>query len=346
MLDRLEREHGPSIRKAFEGAMRDLRASVDFGALQRAIAAGDITAAVAAVGISAPLLRDFEQEIARAFEQAGRAFTGAFPKRLKDPQGLRIVFRFDMRHPAAERWLQREAAGLVARIVDDQRAAIREHLTDALQRGVNPRQSALEIAGRVNPATGRREGGIIGLSEPQARYVRAARSELLSGDPEGLRNYLGRSLRDKRFDASIRAALDNGEALPRDIAEKAAGRYADRLLKSRAETVSRTETLNALRAGQHQAFRQGAATVGGTDQDVTREWDASGDSRTRETHQQADGQTVTGAETPFMVGGYPMRYPGDSSMGAPAKEVILCRCKLYYRIDFIGILARRERLAA
>lgn len=342
LLDQLEREHGPRIRKAFEQAIRHMRARVDMTALQRAIAAGDIAAAVAAIGIAEPLFRDFETELVRAFEDAGRKFTSFFPKRLRDPQGMLVRFTFDMRHPEAERWLRREAAGLVTRIVEDQREAIREHLTEGLRRGLNPRQSALELAGRINPATKRRQGGILGLSSPQARYARDARSELLRGDPEALRTYLGRTRRDKRFDAAVKAAIREGRALPRATAEKAAGRYADRLLQTRAETVSRTETLNALRAGQHQAFTQGAEQAGLTDADVTRVWDASRDSSTRSTHAAADGQTVQGRDTPFTVGGYPMRYPGDSSMGAPASETVNCRCIAAVKVDFFGQLARQR----
>jgi len=319
-----------------------MRADVDLGGLERAIVARDIGAAMAAIAIAEPVFRDFERELVRAFEDAGRAFTDLFPKRLKDSRGLRVVFRYDMRHPEAERWIRREAAWLVTRIVEDQRAAIREYLADALQRGVNPRTAALELAGRVNPSTGRRTGGILGLSSPQARYAASARAELLSGDPDALRTYLGRSRRDKRFDSSVRAAINEGRALPRTIADKAAGRYADRLLQTRAETVSRTETLNALRSGQHQAFTQGAETAGVDSRDVTRVWDASGDSRTRTTHALADGQTVSGPDAPFRVGGYPMRYPGDGSLGAPARETIQCRCIAAYRVDFIGALAREE----
>lgn len=346
LLNRLEREHGPSVRKAFEKAMDGFRSRVDIRGLERAIAAGDIAAAAAAIGLAPPLFRDFEAEVSRAFEQAGRAFTDMFPKRLKDPTGLRIQFSFDIRHHQAERWLQAHSSELVTRLIDTQRDALREHLADALRRGISPRQAAIEIAGRLNRATGRRQGGILGLDGERAGYVRRAREELLSGDPTRLRRYLGRKTIDRSLNHHVRRALRSGEPIPLKVVDQLTGRYADKLLKVRADAVAQTETLTALRSGKHEAFRQGVETVGGNDQDVQRIWDSSGDGKVRETHNAADGQIVIGIDTPFMVGGYQLRFPGDSSLGAPASETVRCRCQEIHRVDFIGILQRRELLAA
>jgi len=59
---------------------------------------------------------------------------------------------------------------------------------------------------------------------------------------------------------------------------------------------------------------------------ISKEWVAVLDSRTRATHAAADGQVVAFNGT-FKVGGYDLRYPGDSTLGAPAQEVVNCRCK-------------------
>lgn len=341
LLDRLEREYGPAIRRAFERSVKDWRRRINLADVTRMIGAGDIAGVLAAVGVADTVFRDLEVEIARAFEGAGRAFTSFLPRNVRDPRGLAVQFRFDLRHPGAEAWLRREAAGLVTRIADDQRAAIRAFLTDGLQQGIAPRTTALRLAGIVNRTTGIREGGIIGLSEPQTRYLANARAYLESGD----RQYFQLTLRDKRLDPAIRAAMEAGRAVPAEVRERALTQYSGRMLRERGRAISATETLNALRAGQHQAFVQGAQTGGVAEQDVTRTWDATADSRTRETHSAADGQSVTGRDTPFTVGGFPMKYPGDGSMGAPAKEIIRCRCRVAYEIDWIGELARQERAA-
>ena len=122
-------------------------------------------------------------------------------------EGHRVLFRFGVRNPEAEQWLREHSAQLVTRIVDDQRLAIRTAMTEGLARGDNPRVSALDIVGRVNRVTGRREGGVIGITAAQERYVASARAEVLSGDPEQLRHYLTRERRDKRFDAIVKRAL-------------------------------------------------------------------------------------------------------------------------------------------
>ncbi|MBI1234765.1 MAG: hypothetical protein GC208_09715 [Alphaproteobacteria bacterium] len=334
LLDRLERQHGRAVRQAFEKAIRELRGNASLAELARLIAAGDTVGVLAAIGVGTAVFRDFETEVGRAFEGAGRAFTSMFPKRLRDPRGLRVQFRFDMRHAGAEAWIRREAAGLVTRIADDQAAAIRSVLEDNLARGVNPRTSATRLVGRIDPQTGRRSGGIIGLSGPQTRYLANARRYLESGDTR----YFGLELRDRRLDTTVRAAFSSGRPVAGELRERVLDRYSNRMLQHRGETVSRTETLNALRAGKHEAFVQGAETAGVDARHIEREWDASRDSATRETHAAADGQKVTGEE-PFIVGGFQMRYPGDTSLGAPIKEIARCRCHEIHRVDWIGRLA-------
>lgn len=54
-------------------------------------------------------------------------------------------------------------------------------------------------------------------------------------------------------------------------------------------------------------------------------WVNSGMSNTRDTHAEADGQTVPEDE-PFIVGGEMMMYPHDDSMGASAGNIINCAC--------------------
>lgn len=124
--------------------------------------------------------------------------------------------------------------------------------------------------------------------------------------------------------AAIRDALavgaEQGEGIP-----KLAGRVRhvfDVATQARARTIARTEVISAYNGATEVA-------AAGLDDDVIggKEWIATRDSRTREHHRDADGQTV-GRDEAFRVGGHDLRYPGDPS--APAGEVVNCRCTIGY----------------
>lgn len=132
---------------------------------------------------------------------------------------------------------------------------------------------------------------------------------------------------DEVFD-QIRGAIEAGrqEGLhPREVA-----RDVDRLLadtanwEGRARTIARTETLGANNAGARASARATADYLGYGPDQVQRSWLATSDSRTRESHAEADGQTIMGLDATYSVGGAELEGPGDPY--GPAEEVINCRC--------------------
>ncbi len=88
----------------------------------------------------------------------------------------------------------------------------------------------------------------------------------------------------------------------------------------RARRIARTETISAMNAAALEGWRQ-SKVIGG------KEWVCTCDKVSREWHKNADGQQVP-LEEPFIVGGEKLMHPGDSSMGATAKNVIHCRCTM------------------
>jgi hypothetical protein len=264
--------------------------------------------------------------------------------------------RFNVRSPAAEQWLTDMSSRLIVEIAQQQREMVRSVLTQNLAEGRNPRAAALDLIGRVDQRTGRRAGGFIGLTDQQAGWGFDLRRSLESPtvgvivDADGKKkrkfwiDEKGEfqsvySLRDKRFDGAIRKAIESGDLLPKAQIDNAVTRYQARAERYRGETIARTESINALRSGQNESIRQ-AVEVGELDtQDVTKVWDATGDSRTRLTHIQADGQRRA-LDEPFNVGGADLMYPGDPS--GPARETIQCRCIQRVEIDFAGRLRRIE----
>lgn len=91
---------------------------------------------------------------------------------------------------------------------------------------------------------------------------------------------------------------------------------------NRAVVIARTETIGALNAGRAEAFKAVAEETG---DELEMFWLATSDSRTRATHRAAEGQRVP-VGSPFNVGGFNLRFPGDPS--GPPQEVIQCRCTM------------------
>ena len=105
---------------------------------------------------------------------------------------------------------------------------------------------------------GASKGGIIGLTERQAGYVVNARRQLEELDA----GYFERKLRDRRFDRTVAKAIREGKPLAQSDIDRIVGRYSDRLLFYRGETIARTEGLTALNAGRHEGIQQLAERAG------------------------------------------------------------------------------------
>lgn len=337
LFDALAERYGREVAAAFLAAVDAIRAGAELQRVTAAIEAGQIEEALAALNIDAAAYEDLLDAIRNAQTEGGRAAIEDFPKRQAD--GTALVVRFSGRNPSAEQWLRDHSSQLITRITEDQRAAARAALRDSMEAGVNPRTAALRIVGTLNRATGKREGGILGLSAPQEGYVRNARAELTSGDPRALQAYLGRKQRDKRFDRTIERAIREETAPPAATIRKAIAAYESRLLKLRGDTIGRVEALSALQAAKHEAYRQAIESGQVAESAVRKVWRSAGDFRVRHTHRALNGDSVAFRE-PFVTrSGAMMRFPMDTTLGAGASETIGCRCDVEYRIDFLSNLA-------
>jgi hypothetical protein len=333
LLSRYERE----VADAFRAAVADLRNAADLQRVIAALQSGDLQEAITAMHLDPAAFGDMQDAIARSYGAGGQSAASHMPG-FTDAFGRAIVVRFDARNPRAEQWLSEHSSTLVTRILDDQRQGLRQVLTAGMVQGQNPRTVALDIVGRVDRTTGQRSGGIIGLTSQQTEFAANARAELASDDPALLRNYLGRELRDRRFDSTIQRAIREGRAPPADVAARAGQSYANRLLKLRGDTVGRTEALTSLHAGQEEAYDQAIAKGAVSASQVRSIWRSAMDSRVRETHRVLSGESVGHGEAFVSPSGARLRFPGDTSLGAGPAEVANCRCHLQKRIDFLANL--------
>lgn len=333
--DLLER-YGRLVADAFFRALDDLRSNAEFQRVMAAIENRDIEAALDALHIDPEALNEIADRLRDAHAESGKAATDLMPSRR--PDGTALVVRFDGRNPEAEAWLSRHSSDLITRLSAEQRQVVRTSLSEAMERGVHPRQAALDIVGRVNRATGKREGGVLGLSAPQERYVASARDELASADPAALKHYLTRTRRDRRFDRSVTKAIREGKPVHPAIAAKALTAYERRLLKLRGETIGRVETMTSLQRAKFEAYRQAIASGKVAENTITKVWRSAGDFRVRHTHRSLNAESVRFAEAFRSPSGALMRFPMDTSMGAGADEIVGCRCDCEYRIDFYANL--------
>lgn len=317
------------IWRAFMDAIRAIIDTVSAAEVERLLASGKYGDIMAVVGLVKARLSPVLDAVREAYKAGGELETSRSLTKLR--------MQFDMRNPAAERWLAAQSADLVTRITEAQRDALRIVLQAGMEAGQNPRRVALDIIGRIDKISGRRIGGIVGMNDQLTQYVLNARAELLSGDPAKMGNYLTRMLRDRRFDAIVRSAMADGVPVSITNIDLMAARYADRLLNLRGEMIARTEGLAALNAAREQSYVQ-AISEGTIDaQNVTKTWETAHDSRVRLSHIEMQGQSVKGVDGVFIsLTGSRLKYPGDTSMGAGPEDVINCRCIAKYKVDFLA----------
>ncbi|GGZ21745.1 head morphogenesis protein [Asticcacaulis endophyticus] len=324
----------PELQAAFVSSVDDIRNNIVLAELILALEAGNVEQALEVLHISRASFGQLADVFALAFNQGGRLQTEFLP-RLTQPNGLRAVVQWDVRNLRAEAVLAELSSSLITQVTEETIKAARVAITEGYAAGQGPSQIALSLAGRINRASNRREGGLVGMSAPQAEAATNMRERLLSGDPAEMRKVLDMKLRDKRFDASIRKAIDAEKPLSQADADKMVARYADKAIRMRGEMIARTETGNAVMAARHAAVWQAIEARGATELDVKRRWRAVGDDKTRHTHRGMNRQTVIGMSQAFVSpSGARLMYPLDRSLGAPASEVVACRCDEDIIFDF------------
>lgn len=329
-----------SVLRAFRQAVQSIKDQAVLKDVVRLLEVGDVDGVIRLLQLDEATFEPLEEAIRQAYRTGGIAGAeqiGTIPV----AEGT-IAARFNLALPGAQQWLAQMSSRLITEIFEDQRQMVRERLTESLARGINPRQSALDLIGRVDRSTGQRTGGFIGLTSRQAEWVARAQDELENLNPA----YFNRNLRDKRFDSQVRKAIEEDKPLTRAQISRMITNMQNRTQRYRGQVIARTESINALRAGQYEAIKQAAINGDVDPRDVTKGWDSSSDGRTREDHLLMEftyRENPIGLESAFIApDGSRLLYPGDQSLGASGAQTIQCRCKAVYRIDFAGQLRRVE----
>jgi SPP1 gp7 family putative phage head morphogenesis protein len=123
----------------------------------------------------------------------------------------------------------------------------------------------------------------------------------------------------------IKRAIDQGLS-PHGMSVLIRDQLGGYAARRRAMRIARTTTTGALNAG-HVASMEELSAEGLI---MGKEWSAIGDDRTREAHEDANGQVVP-VNGLFIVAGYECEYPGDGSL--PGDQTINCRCTVLSVLD-------------
>ena len=332
-LKKIQADRERAVLRAFRDSVQSIRDQATIQEIVKLLEVGNIEGVITLLQLDDATFQPVTEAIRQSYITGG--ITGAAQVGVIPVATGTLVARFNIRLPRAEKWLSEMSSRMITEVFVEQQAMVRSVLTDALAAGANPRSSALDLVGRVDRQTRKRTGGFIGMTEQQAQWSVNARQELQDLNP----NYLTRELRDRRFDASFKRALRDGTPLRAGQVDAAITQMQNRTLRYRGEVISRTESINALRAGQVESIAQAIDTGEVGEGETTKEWDSSGDARTRPTHAAADGQKRA-FDQPFSVGGSALMYPGDPS--GPAAETIQCRCIQIVEIDFGARVAKVE----
>ena len=226
---------------------------------------------------------------------------------------LELNIDFNVQHERAIAAQRANNLRFVNAFTTSQRQATQAALVDGVQRGLNPVAQARAFRDSI---------GLTGKQELAVQRYRAA----LEGAHRGSADALSRQLRDKRGDRAVARAARDGQPLTQTQINSMVQRYQRRYVAYRAQTIARTESLRAVNAANREAWLQAVQDpdVPIANSEVQREWFTAGDERVRAPHADAHGQKVVGVDTPFIVAGEALLYPGHEA--GSAANVVLCRC--------------------
>lgn len=341
LLEQVAADFEPQVRLAWIEAIDRIRSNIVLKRIVEKLERGDVAGVVRDLGIEDGAFAKFEQALIQAYHAGGIATVDSMPA-LRDPSGNRVVFSWGVRNLPAEQAMRDHAARLVTGIVTEARDGIAAVLTENLARGQSPYDAGRLIAGRVNRVTGRREGGLIGLSRPQMETVARIERAMREGDTAYMRDYLAFANRDKRLDRMVMKAIRDGRGLAPEEVERVTRLYSNIALRKRGEAISIAETNTALATAKRDAFQQqidaGKLEAG----DVTKTWGRTISREPRQMHLAMVGVTVPFDQPFTLPDGIQCTGPHDANL--PASHRVGCKCPMpEYRIDFTGQALRRYR---
>lgn len=184
------------------------------------------------------------------------------------PDEATFMARFDLKNPLAVDWIKQNGADLVVQIASDLRIALRDVIARGFQQGNTVAEMAREIQ-KFIPLTAQ---GMTALQNFEAALNARTNWTNLPADLVAQMRRAGLS------DSVIQGMIGKGPISQQRI-DQLVERYRTRLIRDRAETIARTETIRASNMGQ-QALWQQAVENGTLDgETLMRVWIVTPDDR-------------------------------------------------------------------
>lgn len=217
-----------------------------------------------------------------------------FPTFWPEPKAT-FVGRFDLLNPESITWIDQHAAELVRQVTAETRGAIRAIIKRSFEDGIPPADTARLLR------------DVIGLTERGANAVYNYEKWLRGLDA----STLSQTTLDRLARGGLRknqVAKLQRQGLSEERIQKLVSGYRQRLINERAETIARTETIQASNRGQLTLWQQ-AQAQGWLPATVKKVWIDTEDPRTCYVCAHAAGQKVP-VDEPFSTGyGYVMTPP-------------------------------------
>lgn len=306
---------------AFTNSVQDLRDAIDLGQVEQAIDQFNIPATEEALGVDQDMFGMLEMVLWGTWIGAGLFTYSAF----RSPNLPKINLK---QGPEAAALFEDAVRPIIQGLIRDQQAVVTRTVLEGRQQGKRTREIALDLAGRVDRAKGKRVGSRIGLNDPWTQRINKLDEALSFGDKDYLKQYLKWKTRDSRYDAWVRRVIEGGSLSSREK-QTILLRIADRALFDRAKNVA-DDTVRSVAAASQTAFVNRLISAGKIEADeVTKVWHHMHDKQVRFTHRALGDQEKPIGENFVTVRGTTLSHPHDPA--APYSERAGCRCWLEFK---------------
>lgn len=290
----------PDLLRAVLQAFQALRESLNEAEMSRLIDSGQLDRLIDEVFSAETVDRStipLRTQIRRATEQSFRFHTADLPKGGKVEGTIAVMF--DTLSPKVIEAIRSIEIQIGKTYTDSTKEVVRAFVENGLRDGWGPRKVAKGI----------RE--VVGLAPNQQQDVWRYREKLQHAHEGG---EITNTLRDKRFDATVRKAQETGQAIPASKVEKMVAAYSDARKAQHAETIARTAALQANKQAQRLSW-EAAVEAGVVDRDkLHRVWVGVMDERERDSHREMEGDTVA------------LDEPHRNGQMVPGEGEYNCRC--------------------